>query len=113
MKNGFSTPDIRMILPFYYPGFVLRAIHYEDNDGTTIPYDLHSDYSITGVMRHEDSGHTRGITSALNHYLDRMRKLRYPNFPRVVTIDEAIDLDLILREFARTGLRHIQMQPQQ
>jgi len=129
MKQGFSVPIVGKIANYYNPGVMTRVLYYSNVDGSITPYDILNKHQPE-LLEHEDTGGTigtrgtrgtRGVMGALTRYLTRIGKDDNPSYPRLVLVDEDIDLErIILPVFDRvikfpdySIVRHIQMEPQQ
>lgn len=109
MKGDFQIPRIRKVRDFYYIGRNFLFLHYAHLDSWLIGFRIGSD--DVQLYSHED-GRLRNPHGALRKYLYEI-DYNASKSPRMSTIDENANVERVLSFFRESGLRSIQMQPQQ
>ena len=101
-------PNLEHITKFFDPGFVFKILHYTLRDNRTKPYELTPHLPPEEKTKGKHKTVTKNV--ALRRYL---KQCRYEFGPRVVTIDEDINLSAILDLFKQNCLRSIELESQQ
>ena len=120
MRDGPNAPVISKIENYYDIGIIPSVLHFEyeyvhfrgRRRRIIVPYRLHG--LDSEIMRYIKSNEILTIGGAWRRYARRVKKLPQSNImPMVVTIDEKCLGKKVLDELDKTGLRLIEMEPQQ
>ena len=86
------------------------ALYYGQINNSIIPYSITS-RGPPEIMRYKDN-QIKGIGTTLSSYLRKLDNSSFTGFPRFVSVDDSIDLDnKIIKEFIKSGMKFIKMEP--